>query len=94
MRLISEFMALPLTRISAMTVYGPAGNLHLQPGGARSERRFGFAARQLRIGLQREQHMLARPSTVAVHPLSNLGQSLLSFARAPSAQPFAQRANA
>ena len=52
----------------------------LQPGGDRRKRRFGFADRQLRIGLQRQQHMLAHPKTVAVHPLANLGQPLLAFA--------------
>ena len=53
----------------------------LQPGGDRCKRRFGFAVRQLRVGLQRQQDMLARSYTEAVYPLSNLGQSLLAFAR-------------
>ena len=52
----------------------------LQPGGDRRKRRFGLADRQLRIGLQRQQDMLAHPKTVAVHPLGNLGQPLLAFA--------------
>jgi hypothetical protein len=52
----------------------------LQPGGDRRERRFGLAARQLRIGLQGQQYMLVPPKTVAVQPLSNLGQPLLAFA--------------
>jgi hypothetical protein len=52
----------------------------LQPGGDRCQRRFRFADRQLRIGLQRQQNMLERPSTVAVHPLAVLGQPLLAFA--------------
>jgi hypothetical protein len=51
-----------------------------QPGSDRRERRFGFADRQLRIGLQRQQHMLQHPWTVAVHPLNNLSQPLLAFA--------------
>ncbi len=32
-----------------------------QPGGDGRKRRFGIADRQLRIGLQRQQHMLVRP---------------------------------
>src|SRR4029077_16656788 len=52
----------------------------LLPGGDRRKRRFGFADRQLRIGLQRRQDMLERPM-VTLQPLSNLGQSLLAFAR-------------
>jgi hypothetical protein len=52
----------------------------LQPGGDRRERRFGLAVRHLRIGLQRQQDMLERPETVAVYPLSDLGQPLPAFA--------------
>ena len=52
----------------------------LQPGGDRHERRFGLADRQLRIGLQRQQNLLARPKTVTVQPLFNLSQSLLAVA--------------
>ena len=33
----------------------------LQPGGDRRKRRFGLADRQLRIGLQRQQHILEHP---------------------------------
>jgi hypothetical protein len=36
----------------------------LQPGGDRRERRFGLADRQLRIALQRQQHIMARRKTV------------------------------
>jgi len=53
----------------------------LQPGGDRRKHRFGLAARQLGVGLQRQQDMLARPKTVTVQPLFNLSQSLLAFAR-------------
>jgi hypothetical protein len=52
----------------------------LQPGGGRRKRRFGFADRQLRVGLQRPQDKLARPKTVAVHPLADLSQPLLALA--------------
>jgi hypothetical protein len=33
----------------------------LQPSDGRRKRRFGFADRQLRIGLQRQEDMLVRP---------------------------------
>src|SRR5207248_4695765 len=52
----------------------------LQPGGDRRKHRFGLADRQLRIGLQRQQDMLARPKTVTVYSFANLGQPLLAFA--------------
>ena len=35
----------------------------LQPSGGRRERRFGLAARQLRIGLEGQQYMLVYPKT-------------------------------
>ena len=51
----------------------------VQAGSDRRERRCGLAARQLRIGLQRQQAAQAR-RTVAVYSLRNLGQPLLAFA--------------
>jgi hypothetical protein len=51
----------------------------LQSGGDRSKRRFGLADRQLRVGLQRQQDMLARPM-VTLRPLCDLDRSLLAFA--------------
>jgi hypothetical protein len=53
----------------------------LQPGGDRYKRRFGVADRRLRIGLQRQQEMLARPKTVSVQPLANLRQPRLALSR-------------
>jgi hypothetical protein len=53
----------------------------LQPGGDRRKRRFGLADRQLRVGLECQQHMLPQPETIAVQPLADLGQPLLAFAR-------------
>jgi hypothetical protein len=35
----------------------------------------------LGVGLERQQHVLRRAKTVAVHPLNNLGQPLLALAR-------------
>src|SRR5208283_3806414 len=46
---------------------------HLQPGSGRYKRRFGLAARQLRIGLQCQQSISVHPWAVAVHPLCDLG---------------------
>ena len=60
----------------------------LQPSGGRRERRFGLAARQLRIGLQGQQYMLVHPKTVAVQPFSNLGQPLLAFAGRAESHAF------
>jgi hypothetical protein len=63
----------------------------LQPGGDRRKRRFGFADRQLSIGLHRQQDVLVHPKTVTVHPLCDFDGSFLRFtgdAERPS--PFAK----
>ena len=52
----------------------------LQPGGDRGKRRFGLADRRLRVGLQRQQNMLAHTTTVAFHPLCDLVLPLLAVA--------------
>lgn len=53
----------------------------LQRGDDRFKRRVGFVARQLRIGLQRQQKMLGHPTPVTLYPSYNLGESLLALAR-------------